>query len=36
VRDMKPIGGSPKTQFLSHGHEITQVTQFHNHLLANW
>src|ERR1700732_5640683 len=26
---MEPMGGSPETQFLSHGHEITQVTQLH-------
>jgi hypothetical protein len=32
VRDMEPMGGSPETQFLSHGHEITQVTQLHNYL----
>jgi len=30
VRDVEPVGGSPETQFLSHGHEITQVTQLHS------
>jgi hypothetical protein len=29
VRDMEAMGGSPETQFLSHGDEITQVTQLH-------
>jgi hypothetical protein len=29
---MESVGGSPETQFLSHGHEITQVTQLHNYL----
>jgi hypothetical protein len=32
VRDMEPMGGSPETQFFSHGDEITQVTQLHNYL----
>jgi hypothetical protein len=27
LRRFLPVGGSPETQFLSHGHEITQVTQ---------
>jgi hypothetical protein len=28
---MEPMGGSPETQFLSNGYEITQVTQLHNY-----
>jgi hypothetical protein len=30
LRDMEPVGSSPETQVLGHGHEITQVTQLHS------
>jgi hypothetical protein len=29
VRDMEPTSGSAEAKFLSHGHEVTQVTQLH-------
>jgi hypothetical protein len=30
LRDMEPVGSSPETQVLGHGHEIAQVTQLHS------